>query len=130
NNVAGSAKNVEAQSVAIERHYIDRDYIEDHSVFYAKSLHQYDNSCQRVHFFRLSTDTLRAELERLAEQARTNPDSYRGSCRNFSMANYVGFLVVKPLRGSPVGRTVLAPPAQLTCARQYQSHLLGVELTV
>ena len=129
-NVAKAASHSEAQSIAIERHYIDRDHIEDHSAFYAKSLHQYDNSCQRVHFFKLPEAELRKQLAHLAEGARTNPDTYRNSCADFSAAHYLGFSVIKPLRGSPVGRTILAAPAGLACARRYQAHLLGVELTV
>ena len=39
------------KSILIEHDYIDRDYMEDHSVFYSRSLQPYPNRCQRVHFF-------------------------------------------------------------------------------
>jgi len=40
----------------VEQHYIDRDHIEDHSVFYSKSLYPYPNFCCRVHFFSLGKE--------------------------------------------------------------------------
>src|SRR5688572_9391650 len=43
---------LQCKSLVIEREYIDRDYMEDHSVFYARCLSRYQNFCQRVHFFK------------------------------------------------------------------------------
>lgn len=131
--LARSARELGARSVAVERHYIDRDYIEDHSAFYAKSLHQYKNACQRVHFFRVPRAELEAKLRTIAAIARDAGDfqKYRDACRTFSKEFYLGFCVVKPLDGSPVGRTVLAAPSKaIVCARRYDAHLLGVELSV
>lgn len=128
--VIKTAESAGAQSIAVERHYIDRDYIEDHSVFYAKSLHDYGNSCQRVQFFRSNAETVARSLLELAERARSEPDGYREACRNFSRSEYLGFCVIKPLRGSPVGRTVLAAPSGVLCGQDYKCHLLGVELSV
>src|SRR5437667_11595749 len=46
-------KQLQCKSIVIERQYIDRDYMEDHSVFYARCLSSFENFCQRVHFFSL-----------------------------------------------------------------------------
>src|SRR5436853_2771270 len=39
------------KTVVIEGHYIDRDYIDDFALFYARSLRDYPNYCYRLHFF-------------------------------------------------------------------------------
>ena len=38
----------------VEEHYIDRDHMEDHSVFYSRNLYPYSNFCRRVHFFTIA----------------------------------------------------------------------------
>ncbi len=129
-------------SVVHEQHYIDRDHMEDHSVFYSKSLRQYRNSCQRLHFFSLNVDELRREINRLRGLALRAPpveDTFAHACAEFSRLHYIGFAVIKPLPGCPVGRTVLrCLPAEsdkghtrhFDCALDYDVHLLGVPLRV
>lgn len=128
-------------TVAIERLYIDRDYMEDHSVFYSRSLYQYRNYCQRVHFFSLEADVLRDRIHAILEVAQSGgEDAYRNECRIFSREAYLGFMVVKPLSASPVGRTVIRcfettrPEANLEnsfpCLREYSTHFAGLDLTV
>jgi hypothetical protein len=126
-------------SVAVEAHYIDRDHMEDHSVFYSRNLYPYANSCRRLHFFRGDDpdETKRAILALLSKNHR-NRDEFRLRCRQFSNARYLGFSVIKPLSGSPVGRTVLIPFPEsdgtakrlFPCTREYRGHFCGVELTV
>lgn len=128
------------QSILIERHYIDRDYMEDHSVFYSRNLYPYGNWCQRVHFFRLDHKQLKRELNAIINIGITQGENeYRQACRRFSEDYYLGFSVIKPLMGSPVGRTVLRQYGEdagnglyrhFTCTREYRVHLLGVRLTV
>src|SRR5438045_7509263 len=45
------AGNPTKGTIVCETHYIDRDYIEDHSVFYSRNLFPYKNYCRRLHFF-------------------------------------------------------------------------------
>src|SRR5690349_17357904 len=47
---------LDCKTVVVESHYIDRDYIEDVALFYAKSLRSYPNYCSRLHCFRESFD--------------------------------------------------------------------------
>jgi len=125
------------QSLVIESHYIDRDYMEDHSVFYSKSLYPYPNSCQRIHFFSVDQATLSTELKRLLDVL--NRRDFRKACSAFSERYYLGFSVIKPLPGCPVGRTVLrcfpkrkdkTLVRRFDCACNYPAHLLGVHLSV
>lgn len=136
-----------ATSIVLEQKYIDRDFIEDHSLFYSRSLANYSNYCRRLHFFRkLPAKALRTRLEALSASASKMkggaPESvlkeFRLSCAKFSNDHYLGFSVIKPLPGSPVGRTVLqhvanSPPDQgrsFPSARDYKTHLWGLELSV
>src|SRR5205085_4900687 len=100
-----------ARAVAIERHYIDRDYMEDHSVFYSRNLASTPNFCRRVHFFAGSANESQGQLERIAQAAyRVNRDNsnsmaeHTSLCNAFSERYYLGFAVIRPLSGSPVGR--------------------------
>lgn len=141
--VAKYVKPLGCASVAIERHYIDRDFMEDYSVFYSKDLDPPPNHCQRVHFFSLPVDDVLARIETIVlNGANSDEAAYRSECKQFSDEAYLGFSVVKPLPGSPVGRTVLKPyPEQpnggdagsrreFKCSRPYQVHFRGVELSV
>lgn len=137
------ATDLDCRSIAVERLYIDRDYMEDHSVFYSKSLHPYSNRCQRVHFFALDEAGVRSGIRRVIQAGVADgKHAYREACLNFSEEAYLGFSVIKPLPGSPVGRTVLrcfpdskpcsggSAVRDFACTRAYSTHLHGVELTV
>jgi hypothetical protein len=124
------------QSFVIERRYTDRDYIEDHSAFYSRNLFSYQNFCDRVHFFAKPVDQVREHLNGLVEEAGNGQDAFKVYNAAFSDSAYLGFAVIKPLTGCPVGRTVLRPfPAQdrhvrFTCVRRNMIHLGGAELIV
>ncbi len=143
--VEAYANDCECRSIAIESHYIDRDHMEDHSVFYSKSLFPYVNYCRRVHFFSVSVAEAQARLKEIVTKGiRNGVEQYHTECLNFSSSAYIGFAVIKPLGGSPVGRTVLKcfpeEPQELNnrrrfrrnfgCTRIYKAHFAGVELTV
>jgi hypothetical protein len=127
------------KSLSIERHYIDRDYMEDHSVFYSRSHRAYHNWCQRVHFFSIGVSDLRAKLKALTKVGFADGvEEYRRACEEFSSEFYLGFSVIKPLRGCPIGRTVLRPYRETSgglerhfeCTRWYRTNLAGIRLAV
>ena len=121
-------------TVLIEDHYVDRDYVEDMAIFYARSLRAYPPYCQRLHFFRESFDE--ATWRALSVQANGGQaESVRGRLQEA----YLGFSVIRPLPGSPLGRTVVAtfgPEAsggrrrEFGGTRDYTVHLGGFELHV
>lgn len=129
------------KSIILEDHYIDRDHIEDHSVFYSKSLSNYDNFCRRVHFFSLSPEELKKEVKHI-RSLRTQPGGNKlfwESCQSLSHSHYIGFAVIKPLAGCPVGRTVLRPLPEnsegghlrnFPCVCKFEVHTLGLHLTI
>lgn len=141
--VEAYAKDLGSKSVVVEGLYIDRDYMEDHSIFYSKSLYPYPNSCRRIHFFSADEAVVRQRLaEIVGIGIQKGEEAYREACRRLSDEAYLGFTVIKPLLGSPVGRTVLrcfpevpadpkdASRRDFSCTRVYTVHLMGAALTV
>ena len=128
------------QSVLVESHYIDRHYMEDYSVFYSRNLYPFENFCRRLHFFTCRGEEVLARLRELRNRARTlTRTEYRAKSEEFSQSCYLGFSIIKPLPGSPVGRTVLRPYPEeadgdilrrFPSLRQYTVHVGGLALTV
>lgn len=128
------------RSMAIEDDYVDRDYMEDHSVFYSRCFKKYSNRCRRVHFFTLTPGELRRSRRRILDFAGRRASSrFDQACIRLSERSYLGFCVVKPLSGCPVGRTVLrcyGPDSkkghrrEFGPTRTYVSHAGGLSLTV
>lgn len=128
-------------SFAIESHYIDRDYMEDHSAFYSKNLFPYVNYCRRVNFFKGSIEEVQEVLNQTVEVGETlGIESYRQECKRISESHYLGFSVIKHLRGTPVGRTVMKcfetdPEGKdykrrFCCTKDYVLHFRACELKV
>jgi len=93
-------KALECSAILIEDQYIDRDYMQDHSAFYAASFEKYDSTCRRLHFFTgIATDKLISELEKTALMAGEGRIAYEAACEKLSAEKYLGFMVVKPLPG-------------------------------
>ena len=119
------------KTVVSESHYIDRDYIHDMALFYSRSLRCYPNFCQRLHFFTEDFD-LEAWKRMVGDT-----DNYVEKTQVLQKA-YLGYCVVRPLPGSPIGRTVLVTFGPTTptdtrsfdAVRDYDVHLGGFKLTI
>jgi len=147
NYIEEHLRNAEAPclSVVIERYYIDRDFMDDYSAFYSTNLYPYPNWCQRIHFFSLDKNQVRKKIRDLArlgvvgESGSNQLENFQDACARFSRDSYMGFSVIKPLHGSPVGRTVIKHYNEdagkgllrkFNCTRHYKVNLLGLELAV
>jgi len=139
NYVEQYLKCLGCRSVVIEQHYIDRDHMEDHSVFYSRNFSVYENWCRRMHFFSLDPQDLQKKMhELLTSASKTGESAFTLKSATFSERYYLGFCVIKPLDGSPVGRTVLRCYDQkadgfrreFRGARNYRPHFMGLELRV
>jgi hypothetical protein len=120
------------KTVLAEAHYMDRDYVDDVALFYSRSLRSYPNYCQRLHFFSETFD------QNTWHSMVVEPGS-RDKTKHFLQNSYLGFCVVRPLPGSPLGRTVvptLGPDAKsgarrsFGAVRPYEVHLAGYTLQV
>lgn len=136
--VEAYVKQLGCATVVVEEHYIDRDHIEDHSAFYSRNFVSYENYCQRAHFFSLDEATLRREVQVAVAAGKNGTKAYRDACEALSAKAYLGWSVIKPLHGCPVGRTILRTyPEQgdkckrlFPSVRRHRAHILGVELPV
>lgn len=91
--------NLGVRTVVVECGYIDHDYLEDYAAYYVKCFTKYERNCTRLHFFKDS----------FSEQ--TFSSFLRGADSNltaqFLQAGYAGFMVIRPLPRSVIGRTSL-----------------------
>ena len=125
-------QELKCKTIVIEDHYMDRDYVHDMALFYSRSLRGYPNYCQRLHFFSATFDQTKwKEMVTTVANRDTNKVLLQNS--------YLGFCVVRPLPGTPVGRTVLPTFGPTTesglrrefpSVREYKVHLGAFELSV
>jgi hypothetical protein len=117
-----------AQTIIIETDYIDRDYLEDFSSYYVKCFHEYGRRCTRLHFFSDSFDRSSFELFLEGLESTITSKSLQES--------YLGFIVLKPLPQTIIGRTCLktypsAPNHRaFPTTRNYEVNLFGCELNI
>ncbi len=115
------------RTIVTESDYIDHDYLEDFSAYYVKCFTPYQRICHRLHFFTDSFD--QQGLER-------HLDGESDLGKGMLESSYAGFMVVRPLPNSIIGRTCLAHygpdgsrrrfPTSLPC----HAHLFGHTLCV
>ncbi len=118
--------------------------MEDYSVFYSRSLQNFDNHCRRLHFFCGDAASVERQFEELVRSRRLlGSELLKRRSHRFSRRHYLGFSVIKPLTGTPIGRTILRPfpdrpgpgttkgmTRSFLATRRYHAHLLGIELSV
>lgn len=88
-----------AQAIIIEHDYVDRDFLEDHAAYYVRCFQPYKRYCRRLHFFR-------CEVTQESFSKALNGDT-DGVPIDTLQEKYLGFVVVKPLPTTVVGRTCL-----------------------
>jgi hypothetical protein len=122
------------RTVVEELHYVDRDFIDDVSRFYSRNLRSYANYCTRLHFFSDAFDDAAWK-----EMIRRDGVANHAATSARLQASYLGFTILRPLPGSPIGRTVLKTVGPRTNdglirtfdpTRTYDVHLGGFDLEV
>ena len=116
------------KTVIIEEVYVDRDFLEDYSAYYARCFQDYGRFCARFHFFSLTFDEQSFfSLLEGNESAISVEDLKK---------NYLGFVVIKPLPDAIIGRTCLAvyeddgKRRNYPAIRDYPVNLCGINLSV
>lgn len=115
-----------SKTIVAENCYIDRDYLEDYAAYYARCFVPYDRTCVRLHFFKDQFDTSQfSEVLLKADQTAV------GRLKD----SYLGFIVIKPLPSTVVGRTCLRPPPSsgdhiVPVTDGYDVSLFGISLHV
>ncbi len=121
-------KDLKAQTILLESDYVDRDYLEDYSRYYVKCFNRYGERCARLHFFSKDFDH---------EDFSKNLLEYDESSLQSLSNSYLGFIVVKPLPKTFIGKTCLKNYSSVTnsderqvLTRLYNVNLFGIPLTV
>ena len=119
---------LQAKTILVENEYVDRDFLEDFSAYYVRCFNHYERFCARLHFFtcEFSTQDFTGLLEN-SLSSRISPDSLN--------EHYLGFIVVKPLPETIIGRTCLKTypdenQRQFPVTRKYSAHPFGLDLEV
>lgn len=117
-----------AKTIVIEPDYVDHDYLEDYAAYYVRCFESYERKTTRLHFFDITFS------EDDFTQTLVSPSA---SITTTSLSNgYLGFVVVKRLPKTIVGRTCLKTyPSDdgrrvFPILREYTANLYGIQLHV
>ena len=120
-----------ARTLVVEWPYVDRHYLEEYSGYYATELRPPSTKTTRLHVF--SRDFEQDDFDAWLNLAATaGPESAEAQMQ----PSYMGFIVVRPIPGAPIGRTVLAPYAEkngrvlVPAETEHRIHLCGLDLKV
>jgi hypothetical protein len=122
-------EEIDARTIVMENHYVDRDFLEDFANYYIRCFHDYSHTCRRLHFFKKEFD-----LGFFKKLLQGNPEI---DVEDFQHS-YLGFIVTKPLPSTIIGRTCLntypenKPDGQrfFPITRKYALTLFGISLSV
>jgi len=124
----GNKQHTRAKTIIVESHYVDRHYLEDFSEYYARCFNEYPRSCSRIHFFSSKFDH-----PEFLEHLSANNQEFIEKLQN----SYLGFLVVRPIPHTFLGRLCLRPYKELVESESYKIiqpknsvSLFGIDLTI
>jgi len=110
--------------------YIDRHFFDDFAAYYSMCFHSYPRLGTRLHFFAEAYDKNAAEAFR---SSLNGPVEKMDGLTNV-FGEYIGFLVIRPLPQTMIGRTCIKAPQVLAehvfIHRKYDAHLYGYKLRV
>lgn len=111
------------QTIVLERQYTDRDYLDDYAAYYVRCLAKYPSRCCRLHFFSRSF------------KRSTFMEVVRGRKPVSALGTYHGFIVVKPLPQTVIGRTCLKTypgtgGRHYPVKREYTANIMGLRFAV
>jgi hypothetical protein len=122
-------KDLDAKSVLLEPKYVDKDYLEDFNHYYVKCFGNNGFMTARLHFF----------SEELDHQKMTEYLAFGDQGGIQILQNsYLGFVVIKPLAKTFIGKTCLKPYPTVNqsddrkhcLVRDYSVDLFGIPLNV
>ena len=120
-------KVLDAKTILVEFPYVDHDYLEDFSAYYVKCFKEYDRFCTRLHFFSIPFSDEDFSKLLTAENPHIDKESLNNA--------YLGFIVVKPIPLTFIGRTCLktyplSGGRDYPFRHEYHVNLFGLNLFV
>lgn len=115
---------LDAKTIVCERDYIDGGYLDDFTKYYVTCHENYSKRCMRLHFF---TESFTYEVFEKEISSKVAPSN---------IGDYLGYIVIKPIPMTFIGRTCLEVPEQVLpmitkrISRKYPVDLFGIELSV
>lgn len=117
--------SIGARFIVIEKPYTDQDYSADFLGFYAAAFKSYPRFTQRIHFFKEDvSEYFSGPMIDLVEMLSEHQ-------------SYLGFVVLRPIKHGPIGRTVLPFPklgkdlvVRPAARAAFKVHLYGAPLEV
>ena len=130
-------KELNIQTFVVEEDYVDSDYLTDYAAYYVRCHSEYERHTRRVHFFRTSfspeefDSLISGQNENLRNRLSVPVD--KGA-----PAAYAGFMVIKPLPETLIGRTCIdtypvddgAKERIYPIKRVYDTSLFGIALSI
>ncbi|MGJ7515151.1 hypothetical protein ACSFE6_12545 [Pseudomonas baetica] len=110
---------MKAESVLLELNYVDKDYLEDFSRFYVRRFGNAGHQCARMHFFAKRVD--HSHINTIL-RAQTGAGDL---ARELNEA-YLGFMVIKPLPKTFIGKTCLKVMSDVD-SKVADTNLAGAE---
>lgn len=119
-----------AVTILLEPRYTDRDFLEDYSRYYVKRFQNDGQVCGRLHFFSCPVDHNSLDNLMLGSDSSLT--------REHLQEHYLGFVVIKPLSKTFIGKTCLrvggdqgeGPGTKKKISKLYDVNLFGVDLHV
>ncbi|QXI35284.1 hypothetical protein [Pseudomonas promysalinigenes] len=117
-----------AQTIIVEKDYVDRDYLQDYAAYYDRCFHNYARRTTRLHFFKSTFGACDLKAKILSRPGDESEIDLQES--------YLGFIVVKPLPVTIIGRTCLKTydsdngRRSFPSLRAYAVNLFGIQLEV
>ena len=117
-----------AKTILVENEYIDRDFLEDYSSYYVRCFRDYASTCKRLHFFAVKITEAMFDAWLRGEASAQFQKQLQKS--------YIGFIVVKPLPKTIIGRTCLKTYPDdnnrlyFPALRTYKVNLFGMPLEI
>ena len=133
--IRGYLVDLDASDVLEEPNYFDRDYLSEFSSFYGQSVEGYKNICRRLHVFK------KCELKDIFKRAVSGDEKALHTLQE----HYLGFIVIRPIKTAPLGKTVLKwypektidvslpnfqDPRVTEPSREYKADICGIVLSV
>ncbi|OOV90300.1 hypothetical protein [Pseudomonas sp. MF4836] len=127
----GYLRSLGAKTILLEPRYTDRDFLEDYSRYYVKRFRNDGEVCGRLHFFSCKLDHKSFDSMML-DSARQDVS------RGWLQDNYLGFVLIKPLNKTFIGKTCLrtagdsgtGPGTKKKISKRYDVNLFGINLSV
>ncbi|EPH0543204.1 hypothetical protein N1I02_003167 [Serratia marcescens] len=122
-------KDADCKTVILEYDYIDKDYLDDYARYYVKGFNNSGYRSARLHFFSMEFD--HSDIEGYLYEGISIERQER------LQLSYLGFMIVKPLPKTFIGRTCLRVYPEINSgihkkclSRDYTVDLFGMKLTV